>query len=189
MQPIVKLWVNEGFLPLDLHPCPKWAQELLPVSRHQREDRFYGLSTMQGRLLGRYSLLLWDGKFIPESCRTVDIISHANQFSKHSMHHFLLEIPLRDVGLWETRPLVRTQRVDSETRGVQWTGDWSGQVSCLVSRHTQSVTLSSAQVLSPVPHWLSNVGYTFFPGHCLDFLLGDLKICLPWDWSNFRRGL
>jgi hypothetical protein len=53
---------------------------------------------------------------------------------------------------------------------------------------TISIILPSAQVPPQVPHWLGNMGFTFF----LLMLPNSYWVILKyasWDWSNFRGGI
>jgi hypothetical protein len=90
--------------------------------------------------------------------------------------------------LWEILSPVQTQRMDSETSGVQWKWDFNGDLILQdpvpgkqrSKVFTTSIILPSEQVLSLVPCWLSTMECTGFLVHHLSFLLGYLKIFLSW---------
>jgi hypothetical protein len=99
--------------------------------------------------------------------------------------------------LWEICSPVQTQRMHSETHGIQWKWDFNGNLTRsgawwaeTLEVVTTSIILSSGQVSPWVLYWLRTREYTFFPLPKLPrFPIGLFKTCLSWDWSNFRGGL
>jgi hypothetical protein len=87
------------------------------------------------------------------------------------------------ITVWEICSPVQTQRMDSETCGVQWKWDFNKDVARLgawqaetLKTVTTSIILSSVQVPPPVPHWLSTMSVHSFPARHI-IPIGLFKIC------------
>jgi hypothetical protein len=149
----------------------KGAESRLSVSRHLNPEWPVGV-----------------GKELGSSCSPIIPESWASE--GQSWHANLAVCIMRNT---LTRPHSKNGLRDA---GVQWKRDFNGEPARsgawwadTLKEVTTSIILSSAQVPTLVPHWLSPMGCTVFPIHCLNFLLGYFKLCLSWDWSNSRGEL
>jgi hypothetical protein len=98
--------------------------------------------------------------------------------------------------MWETCSPVQTQRMDPETRGVQWKRDFNGGFARSHAWKTDmpkavtSIIQSSSKFLPWfLIGWIQRVYSLQPPPHTQPkFPIGLFKICLSWDWSNFKAG-